>query len=110
MINGNIKAQQEAAFALLQNRTIFCGNIEKCPHCKNSSKSGNHLATKCDRMVGHNYARRQNGMGRSIHLHLCNKYSIKNSKKMRTYSVQEIVAKNQAEIRVYTRIQSDIKI
>ena len=107
---GNIKAQEEAAFALLQDRNIFCGNIEKCPHCKNSSKSVDHLATKCDRMVGHDYTRRHNEVVRCIHLHLCNKYSIKNSKKMKTHSVQEIVANKQVEIRVDTRIQTDIKI
>ena len=67
---GNIKAQEEAAFALLQDRNIFCGNIEKCPHCKNSSKSVDHLATKCDRMVGHDYTRRHNEVVRCIHLHL----------------------------------------
>ena len=61
-------------------------------------------------MVGHDYTRRHNEVVRCIHLHLCNKYSIKNSKKMRTHSVQEIVANKQVEIRVDTRIQTDIKI
>ena len=112
---GNIKAQEEAAFALLQDRNIFCGNIEKCPHCKNSSKSVDHLATKCDRMVGHDYTRRHNEVVRCIHLHLCNKYSIKNSKKMKTHSVQEIVANKQVEnnrpdIFVFDKIKNEIML
>lgn len=47
---------------------------------------------------------------KSIHLLMCNKYQIKSSKKLRTHSVQEVVANDYAEIRVDTRIKTDIKI
>ena len=41
----DIKAQEEAIFALLEDRIIFCGNIDEYPHCKNSRKLVNNLAT-----------------------------------------------------------------
>ena len=69
-----------------------------------------HLATKCDRMLGHDYTRRHNEVLRCIHLTLCNKYGIKNSKKLRSHSVQEVIANENVEIRVDTRIKTDIKI
>ena len=61
-------------------------------------------------MLGHDYMRRHNEVVRCIHLNLCNKYEIKRSKKLRTHSVQEVVANENVEIRVDTRIKTDIKI
>ena len=66
-----------------------------------------HLATKCDRMLGHDYVRRHNEVVRCIHLLLCNKYGIRRSKKLRTHSVQEVVANENAEIRVDTHIKTE---
>lgn len=60
-------------------------------------KTVDHLATKCDRMVGHDYTRRHNEVVKFL---LCKKYGLKNSKKVRAHSVQEIVSNNLAEIRV----------
>jgi len=45
-----------------------------------------------------------------IHLTLCNKYGLKSSKKLRSHSVQEVVANENVEIRVDTRIKTDVKI
>ena len=61
-------------------------------------------------MVGRDYTRRHNEVVRCIHLHLCNKFNIKKSKKMRNHSVQEIVANEDVEIRVDTRIKTEVKI
>ncbi|KAL4719725.1 hypothetical protein ACJJTC_004657 [Scirpophaga incertulas] len=46
----------------------------------------------------------------SLSLTLCNKFGLRNSKKLRTHSVQEVVANENVEIRVDTRIKTDIKI
>ena len=54
--------------------------------------------------------RRHNEVLKSIHLLLCNKYGFKRTKKLRTHSVQEIIANENAEIRENTRIQTDVKI
>ena len=89
---------------------MFFGEKVLCPHCKAATKTVDHLATKCDRMLGHDYTRRHNEVLKCIHLSLCNKYGLKSSKKLRSHSVQEVVANENVEIRVDTRIKTDIKI
>ncbi|MCB1712868.1 MAG: hypothetical protein KDH96_10425 [Candidatus Riesia sp.] len=110
LTKGNLKPRDEAAYCFLQDRNVFFGEKSQCPHCKQVLKTVDHLATKCDRMLGHDYMRRHNEVVRCIHLNLCNKYEIKRSKKLRTHSVQEVVANENVEIRVDTRIKTDIKI
>ena len=110
LTKGNIKPRDEGAFCFLQDRNIFFGEKVQCPHCRTALKTVDHLATKCDRMLGHDYTRRHNEVLRCIHLTLCNKYGVKNSKKLRSHSVQEVVANENVEIRVDTRIKTDVKI
>ena len=47
---------------------------------------------------------------RCIHLGLCTKYGLKAFPRMRNHSVQEIVANENVEIRVDTRVRTGIKI
>ena len=110
LTNGNMKPRDEGAYCFLQDRNIFFGERVQCPHCRAALKTVDHLATKCDRMLGHDYTRRHNEVLKCIHLTLCNKYGIKKSKKLRSHSVQEVVANENVEIRVDTRIKTDIKI
>ena len=107
---GNIKANEEGRLCGLQDRNLFCGNIPICNHCKEARKTIDHLATRCDRMLSHDYTRRHNEVVRCLHLLLCNEYGIKSSKRMKTHSVQETVANDKAEIRVDTRIKTDIRV
>ena len=107
---GNIKPRDEGDYCFLQDRNMFFGEKVLCPHCKAATKTVDHLATKCDRMLGHDYTRRHNEVLKCIHLSLCNKYGLKSSKKLRSHSVQEVVANENVEIRVDTRIKTDIKI
>lgn len=69
-----------------------------------------HLATRCDRMLGFDYTKRHNEVVRCIHLLLCIKYGFKKTKKIRGHSVQEIMENDRAEIRVDTRISTNIKV
>ena len=55
---GNIKATHEAAYAFLQDRNIFIGKIERCPHCCSNPKTVVHLASRCEGMLGFDYMRR----------------------------------------------------
>ena len=110
LTKGNIKPRDEGAYCFLQDRNMFFGEKVLCPHCKAATKTVDHLATKCDRMLGHDYTRRHNEVLKCIHLSLCNKYGLKSSKKLRSHSVQEVVANENVEIRVDTRIKTDIKI
>ena len=61
-------------------------------------------------MLGYDYTRRHKESLKCIYLSLCNKYCLKSSKKLRSHSVQEVVANENVEIRVDTRIKTDIKI
>ncbi|KAF7679697.1 hypothetical protein TCON_2503 [Astathelohania contejeani] len=45
-------------------------------------KTIDHLATGCDRILGHNYTRRHNKVLRCIHLLLMNKYGFKKQRNL----------------------------
>ena len=110
LTKGNMKPRDEGAYCFLQDRNMFFGERVQCPHCRAALKTVDHLATKCDRMLGHDYTRRHNEVLKCIHLTLCNKYGLRSSKKLRSHSVQEVVANDNVEIRVDTRIKTDINI
>ncbi|EQB61450.1 hypothetical protein NAPIS_ORF00970 [Vairimorpha apis BRL 01] len=110
LMKGNNQARSEATYCFLQDRNIFCGQEGQCPHCRSHRKTVDHLATKCDRMLGFDYMRRHNEVVRCIHLLLCKKYGFKKTNKIRSYSLQEVMSNDNAEIRVDTRISTDIKI
>jgi hypothetical protein len=82
--NGNIKAE-EGRLCGLQDRNLFCGNIPICNHCKEARGTIDHLATRCDKMLSHDYTRRHNEVVRCIHLLLRNEYGINSSKCMKTH-------------------------
>ena len=107
---GNITPREEAALCNLQDRNVFFSEKSKCPHCNVCTRTVDHLASKCDRLLGHDYTRRHNEVVRCIHLFLCKKYGLKSSKHIRMHSVSEILANEYVEIRVDTRIKTDIKI
>jgi hypothetical protein len=107
---GNIRPRDEATFCYIQDRNVFWGAASACQHCGKAGKTVDHLATRCDRMLGHDYTRRHNEVVRCLHLLLANKYGFKRSKKVRGHSVQEIMENELAEIKVDTRLKTDIKI
>jgi hypothetical protein len=109
MTNGNVNAREEAKLCYLQDRNLFGGTPGKCPHCKERTKSVDHLATQCNRMLGTDYTRRHNEVVKCIHLFLCNKYGIQRKKKLRQHSVQEVTANSEVEIRVDTTIATSTK-
>ncbi|TBU13679.1 hypothetical protein CWI38_0364p0020 [Hamiltosporidium tvaerminnensis] len=107
---GNTRPRNEAVFCYIQNRNVFWGADGRCQHCKKSGKTVDHLATLCEKMLGHDYTRRHNEVVRCLHLLLLNRYMFKSSKEIRSHSVQEILDNEYAEIRVDTRIKTDFKI
>ncbi|MGL5690654.1 MAG: hypothetical protein ACRDD8_07515, partial [Bacteroidales bacterium] len=108
--SGNIKPEEEGRFCFIQDRNVFFEEKTRCPHCKESFKTIDHLATKCKKMLGHDYTRRHNEIVRCIHFMLSRKYNFKKTKKIRTHSVQEIIENEYAEIKVDTRIKTDIHL
>ena len=63
----NMEPRDEGAYCFLQDRNIFFGEKVQCPHCRAAMKTVDHLATKCDRMLGHDYTRRHNEVLKCIH-------------------------------------------
>ncbi|TBU08447.1 hypothetical protein CWI36_0138p0010 [Hamiltosporidium magnivora] len=76
-------------FCYIQDRNVFLGAKSVCQHCNTSRKIENHLATRCEKMLGHDYTRRHNEVSHSVQAILHNEYT---------------------EIRVDTRIKTDVKI
>ncbi|KAF7670934.1 hypothetical protein TCON_2792, partial [Astathelohania contejeani] len=108
---GNIDPRAEGIYCYIQDRDVFWrDDALQCQHCDKAKKSIDHLATGCDQMLGHDYTRRHNEILRCVHPLLANKYGFKKSKKLRTHSVQEVMENERAEIRVDTRIRTDILI
>ncbi|EQB60996.1 hypothetical protein NAPIS_ORF01427 [Vairimorpha apis BRL 01] len=108
---GNNQAIHEAKLCFLQDRNIFFNEGGMCPHCNKARKTVDHMATRCEKMLGHDYMRRHNAIVKCIHLLLCNKHNIAiRNKKLRGHSVQQIVANKYVEIRVDTTIKTDVKI
>lgn len=110
LMHGNISPREEGSLCALQDRNIFLEKGGMCPHCNEKTKTVDHMATQCDRMLSHDYMRRHDEALKSIHLQMCIKYGFKGSKKIRNHSVQECISNERAEIRVDTRIQGAIKI
>ncbi|TBU13100.1 hypothetical protein CWI38_0532p0060 [Hamiltosporidium tvaerminnensis] len=81
-----------------------------CQHYNKSGKTDDNLATRCERMLGHDYTRRKNDVVKCLHILLINRYKFKSSKRIRSHSVQEILVNEYAEIRVDTRIKTDITL
>ncbi|TBU20730.1 hypothetical protein CWI38_0028p0020 [Hamiltosporidium tvaerminnensis] len=85
---GNIRLRNEAVFCYIQDRNVFWGADGVCQHCGKSGKTVDHLATRCEKM-----------------LEMITLDGI-----MKSHSVQEILDNEYAEIRVDSRIKTDIKI
>ncbi|KAF7677251.1 hypothetical protein TCON_2662 [Astathelohania contejeani] len=108
---GNIDPRAEGIYCYIQDRNVFWkDDVLQCQHCGKAKKSIDHLAKGSDRMLGHGYTRRHNEVLRCIHLLLANKYGFKKLKKLRFYSVQEVMENERAEIRVDTRIKTYILV
>ncbi|TBU13559.1 hypothetical protein CWI38_0394p0020 [Hamiltosporidium tvaerminnensis] len=97
-------------FCYIQDRNVFWGADGMCQHCGKSGKTVDHLATRCEKMLGHDYTRRHNEVVRCLHLLLLNRYNFKSLKRIRSHSVQKILDNKYAELRVDTRIKTDVKI
>ena len=108
---GSNKPTTEAYNCYVQDRNVYWNSKEvMCLHCNKTKRTVDHIATKCDRMLGHDYTRRHNEVVRAIHLHCMNLYGFTKSKKIRSHSVQEVIENRNAEVRVDTRIKTDILI
>ncbi|XP_029656455.1 uncharacterized protein LOC115230394 [Octopus sinensis] len=106
--HGNNSPRSEGMLCMVQDRNLFFDNGGSCcNHCNAAKKTVDHLATRCGRMLNSDYLRRYNEVVRCMHLHICRKYGIKQSRKLKTHSVQSTVSNEVVEIRVDTTIKTD---
>ena len=108
--HGNISPQSEAHLCLLQDRNTLGGQAGQCPHCNRAAKTVDHLATRCEAMLGTHYTRRHNEAVRSIHMLICRKYGLTSARRIRGHSVQEVTENENAEVRVDTWIKTTSRI
>ena len=101
MLRRERKPREEAALCAQQDRNLCMDVGDKAP------KTVDHPATRCGRMLAHEYTRRYNEVMRCIHLHLCNKSWLKSSRKIRRH---EILSNRKVEIRLDPRIKTDAKM
>ncbi|KAF7670581.1 hypothetical protein TCON_2800, partial [Astathelohania contejeani] len=91
-------------------KTLYFFYALQYQHCGKTKKSIDHLATGCDRMLGHDI---REGIMRYLGVftfYLRISTAFKKSKKLRTHSVQEVMENERAEIWVDTRIRTDILV
>ncbi|KAL6121494.1 hypothetical protein NUSPORA_01582 [Nucleospora cyclopteri] len=89
--HGNNRARDGAVLCYLQDENAFWRETSNCLHCTAAQKLMGHLATKCVRILGHDYQRKQNDAPSCSYRGLCNKYNMKMVKKLCTHSVQAII-------------------
>ncbi|TBU01531.1 hypothetical protein CWI36_1322p0010, partial [Hamiltosporidium magnivora] len=63
---GNIRPRNEAVFCYIQDRNVLWGADGMCQHWNKSGKTVDHLATRCEKMPGHDYTRRHNEVRASL--------------------------------------------
>ncbi|TBU10100.1 hypothetical protein CWI38_2021p0010, partial [Hamiltosporidium tvaerminnensis] len=97
---GNIRPRNEAVFCYIQDRNVFWGADGVGQHCNKSGKTVDHQATRCEKMLCHDYTRRHNEVVRCLHLLLLKRYKFKSIKRIRSHSVKEIIDNEYTEIRV----------
>lgn len=109
--NGNNTPQQEGLSCYFQDRNVFFEqNRGICPHCKKNKKSVDHLATRCDRMLAHDYTRRHNEVLKCLHLTACRTFGFTRNKKLKTHSVSSLLDNDRARIIVDSPILTDTQI
>lgn len=107
---GNNSAQSEALYCLLQDRNMFLGRTDICNHCNVATKTVDHLATRCGKLLNMSYAQRHDEVLRSLHLHYAKKYGFKKSAKLRTHKTERCMSNELAIIKTDSFIFTDVKI
>ena len=88
----------EASLTLLQDRNMFWVNGNKCQSCNNAPRNVDHVATRCKRLVAHNYKRRHDEVLKCIALKMLRKYNLANTKRSRNVKIGETFENEKAKI------------
>ena len=95
----------------IQDRNVFFEQSRgRCQHCTKSTKSVDHLATGCDRMLAHDYTRRHNEVLKCLHLMACRTFGFSRNKKLKTHRVSSLLDNERAQITVDSQILTDTRV
>ncbi|KAG0435486.1 Retrovirus-related Pol polyprotein from type-2 retrotransposable element R2DM [Dictyocoela muelleri] len=86
LTRGKLNPMTEGNFCNIQDRNVLYYK-NKCSHCKNSSASVDHIATRCEKMLYYDYKKRHDEIVKIIIISLLNKHT---SKKIKYYKYQKI--------------------
>ena len=106
---GNISPQTEGSLTLLQDRNLFWLNDERCNTCS-VTRNVDHVATRCRRLVSHEYKRRHDEATRCIALKLSRMYSFTKTRRVRNFRVGDILENERAKLYFDVHIKTPVYI
>ncbi|KAG0435495.1 Retrovirus-related Pol polyprotein from type-2 retrotransposable element R2DM [Dictyocoela muelleri] len=106
---GKLDPKTEANLCNIQDRNVFY-NTEKCPHCKITNISVDHLATRCEKMLHYNYKRRHDEIIKVIVICILNKISKNPIKHIKYIKQKNVYDKKEYKICVDIPIRTDTLI
>ena len=107
---GNTSPAEEAALCLMQDRNMFWIQEKECPHCKLSEGSPGHIATKCKRLLPHEYKRRHDEIVRCLGMRVAKNLGLDKTKAIKNFRPGEVLENKNAKLWIDTKIKTEMKI
>ena len=108
---GNISPREEGALALLQDRNLFwVASKDKCHDCGNERRTIEHIATRCKRLLSHEYTRRHNEVVTCIALKLARSLNFSKMKGIKNFKIGSVTESDSAKLWVDTHVKTSIQI
>ena len=108
LLHGYLTPQEEGSLCKIQDRNVFFNNA-KCKHCQTANQTVDHLATKCGKLLEHEYKHRHDEVAKAVHHHICYEYGL--TKKCRkNYTVQPVIANERVRIKFDQPITTDTRV
>ena len=79
LLHGYLTPQEEGSLCKIQDRNVFFNNA-KCKHCQSANQTVDHLATKCGKLLEHEYKHRHDEVAKAVHHHICYEYGLTKNK------------------------------
>ncbi|KAG0435466.1 LINE-1 retrotransposable element ORF2 protein [Dictyocoela muelleri] len=103
---GKLDPKTEANMCNLQDRNVFY-TIKKCPHCKTTNISVDHLATRCEKMLHFDYKKRHDEIVRVIVISILNTISQNPTKHIKYMQLKNVYDNKDYKICIDIPIRTD---
>lgn len=94
---GNISPKQEGSLMLLQDRNLFWINKQRCKSC-DAPANVDHLASRCSKLVTHEYRRRHDEIVKCIGLKIARNYMLTKAKGVGKFAIGDILDNSKAKL------------